>query len=399
MQVVYATEIPPKTLTSSMFLAGPSPRNPEHPNWRIEAVKALEEMGYEGVVFIPLSRDGEWSHSYDDQVEWEETYLNMADLVVFWVPRDLESLPALTTNVEFGKWYDSGKAVLGYPPHAEKMRYLAYDANQEAIPLYDTLEGTLRYAVNRLGSGAKRTGGEREVPLHIWQLPHFQNWYQAQKSAGNRLDGAKLLWGFRVGPTKAFTFAYALHVDVHIADEDRNKINEFIISRPDIATIVAYRKPEGYAWHHEVGDLLDVQVVLIREFRSPARTEDGFIREIPGGSSWRPGEDPLVTMAHELEEETGLTIDDPSRFRKIGARQVAGTLSTHQAHVFAIELVEWEMEYLKREQAQQVVHGNIEDSERTYVEIHRLGDLESGSAVDWSMLGMIFSAMLLKDDG
>ena len=385
MQVVHAPEHPPSQFSKSIFLAGPSPRDPSNPNWRPAALQALEDMGYDGVVFVPLPRNGDWSHDYDAQVEWENAHLNMADVVIFWVPRSKE-LPALTTNVEFGMFYDSGKAILGYPEDATQMRYLAHHGRIEHVPVHTSIEETLRAAAERLGNGAERTGGERMVPLHIWKLPHFQGWLNAQKGAGNRLDGAKLLWSFRVGPTKSITLAYALYVDVHIASEGRNKTNEFIIARPDIATIVAYRKRSNP---------MDTDMVLIREFRSTARTSDGFIREAPGGSSWKPGEDPFVTAAHELSEETGFSVE-PFRLRKIGARQLCGTLSTHQAHVFACEVTEEELTILRKQKKEGTVHGVIEETERTYVEVHRLGDLldPASNSVDWSMLGMILTTLV-----
>lgn len=388
MQVVYAPEAPPSQFTKSMFLAGPSPRNPDQPNWRPEALAALEAMGYDGVVFVPLPREGDWSHGYDAQVEWELTHLNMADVVLFWVPRS-KDLPAMTTNVEFGSFYDTGKAILGYPKDATQMRYLDHLAKTESVTVCGTLEDTLRAAVTRLGTGALRTGGERDVPLHIWKLQHFQGWFKAQRAAGNHLHGARLLWSFRVGPAKGFTFAFVLRVDVHIESEGRNKTNEFIFARPDISTVVAYRKREVLA---------DTDIVLIREFRSPARTADGFIREVPGGSSWKPGEDPFVTAAHELSEETGFNVD-PSRLRKIGARQLCGTLSVHQAHVFACEVTAEELVALRKQQEDGVVFGVAEDSERTYIEVKRLGEImaSASNALDWAMLGMILTAVTSEE--
>jgi len=388
MQVVYAPEAPPSQFTKSLFLAGPSPRNPDQPNWRPEALAALEAMGYDGVVFVPLPRNGDWSHGYDAQVEWELTHLNMADVVLFWVPRS-KDLPAMTTNVEFGSFYDTGKAILGYPKDATQMRYLDHLAKTESVTVCGTLEDTLRAAVTRLGTGALRTGGERDVPLHIWKLQHFQGWFKAQRAAGNHLHGARLLWSFRVGPAKGFTFAFVLRVDVHIESEGRNKTNEFIFARPDISTVVAYRKRAVLA---------DTDIVLIREFRSPARTADGFIREVPGGSSWKPGEDPFVTAAHELSEETGFNVD-PSRLRKIGARQLCGTLSVHQAHVFACEVTAEELVALRKQQEDGTVFGVVEDSERTYIEVKRLGDLiaSASNALDWSMLGMILTAVTSEE--
>lgn len=78
MHVVYAKQAPPDTWIHAIFLAGPTPRDPETPSWRPEALKILEDMGYNGVVFVPEQDDGEWRGSYIDQVEWEEMGLEMA---------------------------------------------------------------------------------------------------------------------------------------------------------------------------------------------------------------------------------------------------------------------------------------------------------------------------------
>jgi hypothetical protein len=54
---------------------------------------------------------------------------------------------ALTTNAEFGTWMRSGKVILGYPPHAEKMAYLAWHARKEAITMSHNLRDTVRLAM------------------------------------------------------------------------------------------------------------------------------------------------------------------------------------------------------------------------------------------------------------
>lgn len=66
----------------------------------------------------------------------------------------------MTTNVEFGAFYDTGKAILGYPKEATQMRYLDHLAKTESVTVCGTLEDTLRAAVTRLGTGALRVGGD-----------------------------------------------------------------------------------------------------------------------------------------------------------------------------------------------------------------------------------------------
>lgn len=384
MQVIYVPNTPPETFSKSLFLAGPSPRDPAHYDWRPEALKHLEELGYDGVVFVPLPVDhSDWRHGFDAQVDWEKKYLDMADVVVFWVPRDLKTLPALTTNVEFGMYFESGKVVLGYPETATNMRYISSHAEKQHIPQFRDLRETLACAVERIGEGAPRTGGEREVPLHIWKMKSFQAWMMAQKAAGNRLDGAHLLWNFRVDPSKDVVFAYALRVNVYVAREHRNKTNEFILSRPDISSIVAY--------HRTTENILDAEIAIVREFRSPASLGDCYIQEVPGGSSWKVEEDAFETAAHELSEETGFSVAS-KRLKFLGARQVAGTLSTHLAHVFACEITGDEITFLRSQDG--IAHGVIEDTERTYVEIYTVRQLLARPLTDWANLGMILTALL-----
>jgi len=139
----------------SIFLAGPTPRSHEVKSWRPAALGFLEEAAWEGAVYLPEKRSGGTSHSYDDQIQWETDALTAASCIMFWVPRELEPdqngyprMGALTTNVEFGMWLRSRKIILGYPPRAEKMNYLAWHARREAITMSHNLKDTVRLAMD-----------------------------------------------------------------------------------------------------------------------------------------------------------------------------------------------------------------------------------------------------------
>jgi len=388
MIICYTGETPPDSFASSIFLAGPSPRDAADPNWRPEALETLERLGFEGVVFAPIYRGKPTvPFDYDKQVEWEKKWLNASDLIVFWVPRDLKKLPGFTTNVEYGMWLRSGKVLLGSPEDADKMQYLEWWADQEGVPNYHDLDELLEAAVKRLGEGSMRAGGEREVPLHLWVKPEFQTWLSLQKAQGNRLDGAQVVWTFRVGKNKETAFLWALHVDVWIASEKRSKTNEVAIFRPDISSIVVYCRPPnrtGWDW------LLDTEIVLVDEFRSPVANNLGMVREVPGGSSTKPGIEPGTLAAKELEEETGLAISE-DRFKFVGLRQVASTLSAHRAHVFAVELTQDEMLTLRWGDS---AHGNHDESEYTFTRVMSVVELLGEQSMDWSNLGMFLQALL-----
>lgn len=378
MKIVYARDSFPTEINSSIFLAGPTPRSGETKGWRDDALKLLEEQGYDGHVFIPEPSDGSWAENYDSQVEWEEEGLQRADCILFWVPRDMDGMPGLTTNDEWGAWKASGKCVFGAPPEAVKVRYQQTHADWLKVPSLTTLEATTQAALEKVTPGADRTGGECQVPLEVWVLPSFQAWLSAQKAAGNRLDGARVEYTSRI--SNGGIFLWCLWMDVHIASEGRNKQNEFVVGRPDISAVVLWRKAATMA---------DTEVVLVREFRSPARTPDAFIWELPAGSS-KETKPPIQTALEELVEETGIQMEQ-SRLKAHPFRQNAGTLSSFGAHVFSAEISAEELADVKSKMG--VARGVESDSERCFIEVEKMGDLLQKPTTDWSTLGMIFNAL------
>lgn len=383
MKIVYALQDPPDAFSKSVFLMGPTPRaETGGTSWRPAMIAALEEAGYDGVVYVPETEDGQWKHAYTDQIEWEQKYLNQCDRILAWVPRDFETMPAFTTNVEFGEFISSGKIIYGRPEGAPKTRYLdaLYQEHAKSEPFGSLME--LAHATaETIGEGAERSGGQRAVPIDVWRTKQFQAWHSELVQAGNRLDEANLLWNFRVGPKKNFLFSYALWVKVWVEAEQRHKENEYVFSRTDISAIVPYS-----------GKGNDAEVVLVKEYRATGRTRDGFVHELPGGSSFKTDRVPTEVASEELEEETGLKVD-ASRFRLVNTRQVGATVSSHRAYVFAVELSEVEMARAKKMDRTGEVHGVIEDTEITYVEVRTLREILEERLVDWSNVGMIMETL------
>lgn len=382
MNVVYALERPPETFSRSLFLAGPSPRaDSSVGSWRPEALERLERMGYDGVVFVPEPREGAWdAFDYEEQILWEEECLGLSDVIVFWVPRDLTTRPALTTNDEWGTWKRSGKCVWGSPPSATKVSYQRFYAERLGVPARETLADTLSAALERLGQGASRRGGERGVPLFIWRSAPFQDWYAKHRAVGNRLERAWLEWTFRPDAS-APLFSWILHVEIHVAAEGRVKSNEFVFFRPDVSsTLLYYPGPS----------LEETRVVLVREFRSAVANSEARVRELPGGSQGQEMGEPRTVAAEELEEETGLRLA-AERFVAHPERQEVSTLSSHRAHLFSARLTLSEMDDIAALVG--TVRGREGDSERTYLDVATVGELLGDPSVDWSTLGMVLSVL------
>lgn len=153
-QVHYSVESLKEVPKASIFLAGPTPRSDTVPSWRPEALQILKEMGFRGHVIVPEPSDGKWVEDYTEQAEWEWEGLRRAGVIVFWVPRDMDTLPGMTTNIEWGIWgQHGGRCVLGAPPDAPHMRYMDWMAKKAKIPRATTLEETLQTAVTMLRRG------------------------------------------------------------------------------------------------------------------------------------------------------------------------------------------------------------------------------------------------------
>ena len=389
MNIVYTQADFPDTIVKSIMLCGPTPRDVNVISWRPEALKMLELLGYDGTVFVPEYRPkknyscASQYYDYDKQIKWEYDAMRMSDCVLFWVPRELNTMPAFTTNDEWGYLKESGKVVFGAPHNAPKTAYQKYFTDLFKVPSANTLIETVKNAMDKVSNGSLRIKGERNVPLMIWNTTSFQSWYNSHKAIGNYLQDAKLLWNFRA--RNGFVFAYTLWVSIWIEAEKRFKTNEFIFARTDICSAVLFRKAEKFE---------DTEILLVKEFRSPVRNSKGFVYENPGGSSFKSGQDPIKVVSDEVCEETGLCIN-PGRFACFAPRQVAATLSTHVAYLFAAELTKEEMDQAKESAKSNMMFGNIEDSEQTYLYITTVKELmDTILPVDWSMFGMIMRALL-----
>ena len=353
-------------------------------SWAAEAIALLRQQWTgEGrlVVFAAGPRD----QTGDDQAgddparlaRWHDFAFAAADVVLRWWP-DEEQPRSVAGSL--AAYRDDQRVVHGAPPGAPYRRYLADYADRHALAAATTPDGLVSAALGKIGPGAARAGGEREVPLPVWQAGSFQRWYSAQVCAGNTLLGARQVWTFSTGPGRGVLVYWALQVRVRIRAEDRVKSNEVVISRPDISVMALYRRG---------ATLDDTAVVLVREFRSPAATPDGFVHELPGGSG-DSGAETRDQAAAETEEETGLTLDI-RRIRAHGSRQVAATVSAHHAYLFSAEITEDELARLRA--SQRTPHG-AGDTERTWPEVTTFAEIRRNRLADWATLGMIAEALL-----
>lgn len=393
MQIIYSqqtlpTEIVGRRCNGSLFLGGALPRsdriNQEPAYWRPGAYRSLAQKGFDGIVLTPERQEGSLT-SYVSQADWEQDAQNAADVLLYHMTRTADIL-ALSTNTEVGQYIRFGpqRVVLCIPEDASlafKTEFQQTVAKMHGIEPIIGLEAGLEHAISLIGEGAERHGGECRVPLYVWRTPSFQAWNTALKAAGNRLDDFRL--DTTLCPVPAFVLFWVAKVSVWVADEQRHKDNEWVISRPDIShCVLVHRK--GPRTH----------VVGIREFRSTVRNADGYVYEAAGGSSVKPDLDPIQVVIEEVQEETGLELH-PEQVRFVASRQLAATTTAHHAHVMVAELTD---EQYRQALAQEGTYaGNLADTEMTALTVSTLTELFSGEEVDWSNLGMTAQALLQLD--
>lgn len=141
----------------TIFLAGPAYRGQkEEPCWRDEIIEY--SRNWKNLILIsPEPKGGHIDEDayYLNQMNWELKSMGQADVILFWVPRDLEKLPGFTTNVEFGFWAAKNprKVSFGCPPGAPKTEYLRHLAVKRGIAVDNSLpelfESAFRSAVLR----------------------------------------------------------------------------------------------------------------------------------------------------------------------------------------------------------------------------------------------------------
>lgn len=137
----------------SVFFAGPTPRSKEVKSWRVEALELADRLGFP-CVLIPERKNWSVKFDYMNQVEWEYKGLKKCDLIMFWVPRDMQTLPGLTTNVEFGLNIRKRRKSVFYgrpegSPHTSYLDWLYVKFT--GMEPEKTLEGLLKKVNERIG--------------------------------------------------------------------------------------------------------------------------------------------------------------------------------------------------------------------------------------------------------
>lgn len=154
IQIIHILESIVPGEKNSIYLAGPTFRNGggDKISWRGKALEILNLLDFDGIVYVPEYKNNtqpaEWT--YSRQIDWELDAMKESGVILFWIPRDLENLPAFTTNIEVGEWLKSKKIVAGAPIGAPKNEYIQERCSRLNIHWSVTIENCVNTALRKL---------------------------------------------------------------------------------------------------------------------------------------------------------------------------------------------------------------------------------------------------------
>lgn len=379
MQLVFSDQTLPTFVEKSLFLEGPSPRDLETLDWRRQAVDLLTQLKYDGVVYIPCPRsvwdkikDGKWD--YENQVDWEHKARFASDAIVCWVPRELEKMPAMTTNVEFGEDFDLGRFYYGRPDWAKKCTYLDSKAKKQGIRIYNDLLALLQDVVHSLKPVA-RSDAWATIPAMAWEFDSFRQWFSSMNLVGNELREATVT---HVLGKANKSFLFVLQAKIYVANENRVKSNESVVFRKNTVTVVPYYIQEDGS----------IAYALVNEFRAATSSELGIVKEFVSGSSSDDEATVMDTVQEELKEELGLIVDK-SRLIRLGEKQINATLLGHKTIVYALRLTKEEYLDIKKAEVNKTVYGELDSSEVITLCTNTKKEILKSSSTDCTTLASV----------
>lgn len=145
-----------------VFLAGPIQGAP---NWQHSVENLFTNEQNSNVVFLSPRRLSYDNFNYEEQVLWEKKYMALADVILFWIPEEIENVEgrsyAQTTRTEFGEYLARGKKIIfGAYKEFPGLRYFGSKLKQyygNKCKIHSSLEGCLKELNDYISSSTPTT--------------------------------------------------------------------------------------------------------------------------------------------------------------------------------------------------------------------------------------------------
>ncbi len=116
--------------------------------WLQTALEYLKAKRFQGMVYIPRTREGEWAD--DDEVLYGQKLelIEAAQVVAFWIPDYATAEPYTSiTMLHLGLYAKSKRAVLGFPDGLKYSHVFDRKGEKRIIPVFFTMQEVLGEAL------------------------------------------------------------------------------------------------------------------------------------------------------------------------------------------------------------------------------------------------------------
>lgn len=134
-------------------------------DWQQKAIQYLNK--YKLDIANPRRKYIDKKFDYDTQVFWETYYLNMSDIILFWLPKEIEHIKgryfAQTSRFELGEWLGKSSYMLnkniivGIDEDFIGKRYIINRIKRDYknIPIFSSLKDSCDYIINNFNLEVK----------------------------------------------------------------------------------------------------------------------------------------------------------------------------------------------------------------------------------------------------
>ncbi|MGW2858318.1 hypothetical protein [Streptomyces sp. NPDC001205] len=377
--VVHAGEPFPTEWNACVLLADADAKS----LWRQTALDALREAwtGFGRlVVFVP--RQGDGSPMTTEHDEWVTRAVSCADEIIVRCPSGAAG------PLQQGLLADSPTAavcgrLVVMAPDGEPDPLLSRWLERHAAPVADGAAEAAAIAIERIGRGRDRKGGERDVPLLAARTTGYFWWSSALRDAGRALVSAEIEWVHNDEDTGHRALWWSMRARIRHADY--HVTSELLLCHPMMTSVVAYRRREKWT---------DCELVLVPCGNSLSSSP---VREAPKGLALRlptiltdfsGGGDQRERGRRTLHELLGLDDIDTDRLRTLGGRNDSSLVAANR-NVTVLELTEDELASLSSRN-----NGATGSAAGTPLVIYRVADLLAEPVCDWATVGAITRAVM-----
>ncbi|MFG2210444.1 hypothetical protein [Streptomyces sp. NPDC048638] len=344
-------------------------------DWQEQAVSVLDEqwIGASGRLIVFNSTAPQSSSAAGDE-PWVERALRWADAVILPCAGQLPDRFRGAGREVTDRLILLDLSTSGSPD-------LRTWAAERDVPVAETAAQAADRALQRIGAGCRRSGGERQIPLCIANTTAYHDWHRALYLARKAVVAARVTWPERDASGTADQW-WSMHVTIR--HPDLRITDEYLVCHATVHSIVAFRRNAVWTDSEVVLVESDNSISSRNEFRGPK----GRLLRLPTHPIGHPEVDSYTQTGTIFADEFGLDLGSDRTSSRIVpdiSRSDSSLLSAWRS-LGAVMLTQEEVEHIR-------ASGTTRSSMAPIV-VCRVADLLANPLCDWATLGVITRAVM-----